>query len=118
LYYCTDASCDYGTVGGAVEIYGSVDGSNISTLAQNGDGFIEIGGGAAIEPPSPTTSRSTTVSLLLPPGWHVRQRVHDLRVDNYTIVRTPKLLGCLAWVGDTPSADTMSFRNKSLPGRL
>jgi hypothetical protein len=114
MYYCTDASCDYGTDGGAVEIYGSVAGSNIHhNLAQNGDGFIEIGGGAAIDTTiaynvSFNNGLFTTIHL----DGTFASDVHDLRVDNNTIVETAEAgWAALAWVGDTPSADTMSFRN-------
>ena len=114
MYYCTDASCDYGTDGGAVEIYGSVSGSNIHhNLAQNGDGFIEIGGGAAIDTTiaynvSMNNGLFTTVHL----DGNFGSDVRDLRVDNNTIVETADPgWAALAWVGASPTADTMYFRN-------
>ena len=47
---CIASSYDYGTDGGAVELYGDVDGNYIHhNWAIDCDGFLEIGGGSAKE---------------------------------------------------------------------
>ncbi len=45
---CTAPSYDYGTDGGAVEMYGTVDNSSVHhNYAFNDNGFVEVGGGSA-----------------------------------------------------------------------
>jgi hypothetical protein len=114
IYSCSASSCDYGTDGGAVEIYGTVEGSYIHhNLAQNGDGFTEIGGGAAINTViAYNVSIDNGLFITVHLDGNFGSTVRNLRVEHNTIVETAEAgWAVLAWVGAAPTADTMLFRN-------
>ncbi len=112
---CRASSYDYGTDGGGVELYGNVTGSRIHhNWVSDGNGFIEVGGGAARD-----TVVAYNVSVnngsfcWLHLSGNFASAVTDFRVENNTIVET--LPGDVQWLifgfSADPGPDTLILRN-------
>ncbi len=115
---CSASSDDYGTDGGAVEIYGNVVGSFIHhNWAQGNNGFVEVGGGEARDTViAHNVALNNGLFACVHLGGTFGSQVSNLRVEHNTIVeQQANLAGAvIAFVNGDPSADTLILRNNVL----
>jgi len=112
LERCLAPSQDYGTDGGAVELFAEVAGNYIHhNWARDNCGFVEVGGGAAKDnllACNVSVNNGTFITVHL--GGHFAGAVTRLYADNNTVVETGLGSVVLNFVGE-PGPDTLLFRN-------
>jgi hypothetical protein len=115
---CSASSHDFGVDGGAVEIYalfGEVVGSYIHhNWSCSNAGFLEIGaqqGNVRDTVVAYNVTRNSGMFLCVHLGGTFGTMVSNLRVENNTVIEVGDGWAVMAFVGGTPTADTMIMRN-------
>src|SRR5450759_1523634 len=103
---CKASSYDYGTDGGAVELYGTVNNSYVHhNWAADNNGFMEVGGGQALDT---LVAYNVSVNNGLWGGFHLGgpfgSAISNFRLENNTIVETGSGRQIIWFDGGTPSA--------------
>jgi hypothetical protein len=109
---CKAASYDYGTDGGAVELYGTVNNSYVHhNWATGNNGFMEVGGGQAN---NTLVAYNVSYNNGLWGGFHLTgtfgSAVSNFRLENNTIVETGSGWQVI-WFDGTPTTSTLLMRN-------
>jgi len=112
LERCLAPSHDYGSDGGAFELFGDVTGNYIHhNWARDNCGFVEVGGGAAQDnllAYNVSVNNGTFAVVHL--GGRFASAITRLYLDNNTVVETGIGSAVLSFVG-SPSTETLIFRN-------
>jgi hypothetical protein len=117
IWNCFASSYDYGSDGGAIELYGNTNGTYIHhNYAYENDVFLEVGGG------SNATTHNVTVAYNISlnnhsifAGFHnggtFFTDIVNLQMYNNTIVETVYNRGVIIWASVTPDSGDIIFKN-------
>ncbi|HHX64881.1 MAG TPA: hypothetical protein GX702_08355 [Chloroflexi bacterium] len=117
---CSAFSHDFGTDGGAVEIYArngiTIEGTRIhNNWSCSNSGFLEIGGtdGGGIRDTviSYNVTRNSGLFLCMHLGGTFGSEVSGVRIEHNTVVETGEGRALMAFVGGAPTAGTLNLRN-------